>query len=170
MKGAIFFSGTYGSTAQYAEWISESTDLPVLDIKDTNADPSKYDFLILGSSVMYYKLTMQKWIKSNLTKLIDKPVILYTVSGAPPGPKLDKWVANSLPKQFRLHIKHIGLRGRMDHNKLSWRLRLLLQIAALFNPDPQASKEERHGFDYMDKDSIEPILKIVRQLQPSEVL
>ena len=41
-SGAIFFSGMYGSTEQYAQWIGEATELPVFDIKDTHADPSKY--------------------------------------------------------------------------------------------------------------------------------
>jgi len=40
MKGAIFFSTKYGSTAQYAKWIGEATGLPVFNIKVTNADPS----------------------------------------------------------------------------------------------------------------------------------
>ena len=33
MGDAILFSGKYGSTKQYANWISEDTELPVLDIK-----------------------------------------------------------------------------------------------------------------------------------------
>ena len=69
MKGAIFFSGKYGSTEQYSKWISEGTGLPVFDIKDARADPSKYDFLILGSSILYFRLTIRKWVKENLTTL-----------------------------------------------------------------------------------------------------
>lgn len=32
MNGAIFFASKYGSTAQYAEWIAEATDLPMFDV------------------------------------------------------------------------------------------------------------------------------------------
>lgn len=35
MKGAIFFSSKYGSTAQYAHWISQATGLPAYDINIT---------------------------------------------------------------------------------------------------------------------------------------
>ena len=56
MKGAIFFSTKYGSTAQYANWIGEATGLPVFNVKDADADLSTYDFLILGSPILYYKL------------------------------------------------------------------------------------------------------------------
>ena len=63
MNGAIFFSGKYGSTAQYADWIGEATGLPAFDVNDANTDPSKYDFLVLGSSVIIHKLTIRKWLK-----------------------------------------------------------------------------------------------------------
>ena len=45
----------------------------------------------------------------------------------------------------------------------------MLLIGSLINPDPKASKEERNGFDYVDKESIEPILKLVRQSKHREV-
>lgn len=170
MNGAIFFSGKYGSTAQYAQWIGEATSLPVIDIKDPNADPSKYDFLILGSSVLFFKPTIRKWVKANLTLINSKPTVLFTVSGAGPGPKLEGWLANSLPKSLISRIKHFGLRGRMNPMELSWGLRQIMKIGAMINPDPQASKEERLGFDYMDKSSIEPIVELVGQFQASEVL
>ncbi|MEN8125413.1 MAG: flavodoxin domain-containing protein [Bacteroidota bacterium] len=168
MNGAIFFSGKYGSTAQYADWISGATGLPVFDVKDPSADTSKYNFLILGSSVMFFRLTIRKWVKANLTGIKSKPIILFTVSGAGGGSKLDGWIANSLPKNLISRMKHIALRGRMNPMELSWGLRQIMRIGALINPDPQASKEERRGFDYMDKSSIKPILKLVQQFQLSE--
>ena len=58
---------------------------------------------------------------------------------------------------------------RLDHSKISWWLRQILWIGSLINPDPEARKDERHGFDYVDKESIEPILKLVRQFKHSEV-
>ena len=170
MKGAIFFSGKYGSTKQYAEWIAASTGLPMFDIKDSSTNLSKYDFLILGSSVMFYKFTIRQWIKANLEDIIDKPVILFSVSGAGAGPKLDRWLANSLPDRLISRAVHIALRGRMNPKELSWGLRQIMIIGSLLNPDPQSSKEERSGFDYMDKSSIEPILKLVQQFELCEVL
>ncbi|MCK0146836.1 flavodoxin domain-containing protein [Arenibacter sp. F26102] len=167
MKGAIFFSGKYGSTEQYAKWIGEATGLPIFDIKDAGADPSKYDFLILGSSVLYYKLTIRKWARANLSKLNGRSKILFSVSGAGPSDKLERWVAASFPSQLLTQMEHVALHGRLDHSKLSWWLRKILWMGSLFNPDPQAKKEERGGFDYMDKSSIEPILKIIGQFQYS---
>ena len=169
MKGAIFFSGQYGSTAQYADWIGHATSLPVFDVKSVNADPSNYDFLVLGSSVIMYKLTIHKWVNRYLSSFVGKPIILFTVSGARSGPKLDSWVVGSLPESLTSKIDHVALRGRSDPKTVSWRHRVLLRIGAWTNKDPEEKREELEGFDYMDKSSIEPILKLVEQFQPNEV-
>jgi menaquinone-dependent protoporphyrinogen IX oxidase len=165
MKGAIFFSGKYGSTAQYSEWISEATGLPVFDIKDASADPADYDFLVLGSSILFFKLSNRKWVKENLSSLEGKAKILFSVSGAGPSKKLNRWVTNSLPADLLSRMEHVALRGKLDHSKVSWWVKLILFMGSLFNPSPEASKDERYGFDYMDKSSIEPIVRLVQQFQ-----
>ena len=170
MKGAIFISGKYGSTAQYAHWISEATGFPVFDIKDPRADPGGYDFLILGSSILYYRLSIRKWVKANLSRLEGRSKILFSVSGAGPSAKLNRWVANSIPPGLASQMEHVPLHGRLDHSKVSWWVRLLLFMASLVNPDPQARKDERYGFDYVDKASIEPILEKVRLFKAREMV
>ena len=169
MNGAIFFSGKYGSTEQYAKWISEATGLPVFDIKDSNADPSKYENLILGSSIIFFRLTFRKWASANLSKLNGRSKILFSVSGAGASAKLNRWVSDSLPSELFSQMEHVGLHGRLDHSKVSWWIRLMLWFGSLINPDPEASKEERYGFDHVDKESIEPILRLIEQLQTKEV-
>lgn len=165
MTGAIFFSGRYGSTAQYARWIGDATGFPVFDVNDANADPSKYDLLILGSSVIIYKLTIRKWLKRNLADIENQPIILFTVSGAPAGSKLDRWIADSLPEGLASQIEHVALRGRLDHGKIGWWTWLILRIGAWQNDDPEAKKQELEGFDFMEKSAIEPIIKLVQQFQ-----
>ncbi len=165
MKGAIFFSGKYGSTEQYAHWIGEATGLPAIDIKDPKADPAEYDYIILGSSIIYFKLTIRHWILANLPQLEGKAKLLFSVSGAGPSEKLERWVANSLPAKLGSQIEHVALAGKLDHTKVSRWVKMMLYIASVFNPDPQASKEERYGFDHMDKDSIQPIIEYIQQFQ-----
>ncbi|WP_299159795.1 flavodoxin domain-containing protein [uncultured Eudoraea sp.] len=170
MNGAIFFSGKYGSTLQYAKWIGEATGFPVFDINDPKADPSKYDYLILGSSILYFRLTIRKWLSANLSKLEGRSKILFSVSGAGPSAKLNRWVAKSLPSGLASQMEHVALGGRLDHSKVSWWVRMMLWMGSLFNPDAEARKDERYGFDYVDKDSIEPILRLVGQFKKLEVL
>ena len=170
MNGAIFFSSKYGSTAQYANWIGQATGLPVYDVIYNNVDLSEYDFLILGSPIIYYKLSIHKWVKRHLARLADKPIIFFSVSGAPAGSKLDGWIADSLPEDFISRMYHVALRGRQIPKQLSWYDRMMLKIAALANKDSEARKQEFEGFDFMDKSSIEPILKLVGQLRRSKVV
>lgn len=168
MNGAIFFSGEYGSTAQYADWISEATGLPVFDVNNSDADPNKFDFMVLGSSVIIYKLTIRKWAEMKLVHILDKPTILFTVSGEPPGSKLNGWIADSLPERLISHAEHVALRGRLQLDKLSWWVRLVMRIGAWKNDDPEGKKHELEGFDFMDKSGIEPIITWVRLLQSSK--
>ena len=169
MKGAIFFSGKYGSTEQYANWIGEAIGFPVFDIKDPKADPSKYDYLILGSSIRYFRLSIRNWVKENYSKLEGRSRILFSVSGAGPSEKLNRWVAKSLPSALLSQMEHVALRGRLDHSKVSWWVRQMLWMGSLFNPDPDARKDERQGFDYVEKESIEPIVQLARQFKEIEM-
>ncbi len=168
MNGAIFFSSRYGSTAQYAGWISDATALPVFDVNDANADPTYYDFLVLGSPVIYHKLLIHKWVKRNLIRIKAKPIIMFTVSGAPAGQKLDGWIAASLPGDFIARMTHVALRGRQNPKDLHFYDRMMLIIGGLINPDPVARREEMEGFDFMDKASIAPVVKLVQQFQSTE--
>lgn len=137
MEGAIFYSGQYGSTAQYADWISEATGLPVFNIKRAGADPSEFDFVVLGSSVIIYKLTIRKWVAKHLPALLSRPILLYTVSGAAPGPKLDGWVQGSLPANFVSHAERFAFQGRLDMQSLGWWTRTVLKIGAMMNKDTE---------------------------------
>ena len=170
MKGAILYSSRYGSTAQYANWIGEATGLPVFNIRDASDNLSKYHFLIIGSPIIYHKVHNWRWVRKNLTELEKIPIIFFTVSGAPAGQKLDGWIADSLPQKLISKMHHVALRGRQNPKKLTRWDRLMLIIGSMKNPDPVASKEELEGFDFMDKASIEPILKLVQQIQSSGIL
>jgi menaquinone-dependent protoporphyrinogen IX oxidase len=169
MNGAIFFSGKYGSTEQYANWIGEATGFPVFDIRDPKADPSKFDFLILGSSILFFRLSIRHWVNNNLSELKGRSKLLFSVSGAGPSAKLNRWVDKSLPSRLVSQMEHVALRGRLDHSKVNWWVRQILWMGSLFNPDPKARRDERHGFDYVDKKSIDPIVEWVRQYRETEI-
>lgn len=165
MKGAIFFSSRYGSTAEYARWIAAATGLPAFDVNDTKTSLSEYDFLVLGSPVIYHKLMFHKWVKKNLACILGRPTILFSVSGAGVGPKLDAWIANCLPGELISHAELVALRGRQNPKMLTRFDRIMLIIGGLKNPDPIASREELQGFDFMDKSSIKPVIDWIERVR-----
>ena len=137
MKGAIFFTGKFGSTEQYAQWISEQTSFPVFDLNKQNPDPTDFDLLVLGSSIMQKKPTIKKWLTTFWPTIKDKQIVLFTVSGTKPGhPDLQKWMNKSFPKEVLMHIKYIPLRGRLNLKEFSWLTRFLLKLGATIEKDP----------------------------------
>lgn len=165
MTGAIFYATRYGSTGQYARWIAEAVGLSAYDVRDSGADPAYFEFLVLGCPVIYHKLMVSKWVARHHDAISGKPVVLFTVSGAPAGKKLDGWIADSLPHDLIRRMHHVALRGRQDPKELNWFDRIMLIIGGLKNPDRQAGREELHGFDFMDKDSIQPVVDLIEALK-----
>jgi hypothetical protein len=115
--------------------------------------------------VVYHKVMFHRWVKRNLDDILGRPTVFFSVSGAGAGSKLDGWMADSLPAAFISHADHVALRGRQNPRELSRYDRIMLIIGGLKNPDRQAAKEEMHGFDFMDKDSIGPIVEKIRELR-----
>lgn len=159
MNGAIFYSSKYGSTAQYAQWIAEATGLAAFDMKSAKARPSDFDFIVLGAPVLYNRLYRRDWIRRHEREILGRPAMLYSVSGAGPGEKLDGWVAESLSPELLAHVEHVGLFGRQDPKELKGMDWILLKIAGLVNTDREVAEAEFHGFELMDKESILPIVE-----------
>lgn len=168
MKGAIFFASKYGSTAKYASWIADETDLPTFYADGWITNASALDFLVLISPIYYYKPLMLDWIKRNAAIIESKPFVFVTVSGAPPGAKLDRWLRDCLPPEFLARMQHVALQGRQDPKELGWVHWIMLKIAALFNPDREAAREEALGFDYVNQESIAPAVALIEGLKASE--
>ncbi len=168
MNGAIFFASKYGSAAKYAGWIADETGLQTFYADGWITNASELDFLVLVSPIYYYKPLMLDWIKRNAAIIERKPIVFVTVSGAPPGAKLDGWLRDCLPAEFLARMQHVALRGRQDPSDLGWVHWIMLKIAALFNPDRAAAKEEAMGFDYMDRESIAPAVTLIEELKASQ--
>jgi len=166
MNGAIFYSGKRGSTAQYAQWIGEATGLPVFDVNNTQVDPADYDFLILGSSVIFMKMTIRKWVRANWDKIRQKPTLLFSVAGAAADdPLLQSWLRASYPDELVEQAPHFGLGGRLDLSQFSWWMRISMKIGAFTKPTAEKKRDMLEGFDRIDKASIAPIVQWAKSHQ-----
>lgn len=174
MKAAIVYSGKYGSTRQYAEWLHEEAGIPAFDARGPVPDLAAFDFLILGSSIFVGAPTLKKWLFRNWEAIRTRPALLFTVSGTAPGhPDLISWLNLHLSPEMLAHFKYVPLRGRLDVMGLPWWVRTMLKVAARILDDPEAAKRMKEGFDYMDRDSLKPILDWIaarkgsnRRMQP----
>lgn len=160
MNAAIFYTGKFGSTRQYAQWLSEATGLPVFNLRKDAPEPWNYDLLILGTSIIIGKPTISRWIKKNWPMLWGRKLLLYSVSGTAPGnPDLNTWMRRYLGEEVMSQVKYVPLRGRLDLEEVPWLLRVLLKMAAKATRDPETKIRMSDGFDYMDRGSLEPILE-----------
>ncbi len=168
MKAAIFYTGKFGSTRQYAQWLGESTGLPVFDLRRENPDVLQYDLLILGTSIVVGKPMITKWIKTHWEELWGRKLLLFSVSGTEPGhPDLNTWMQSHLGDEILSQMEYIPLRGRLIPSELPWWVRLVLKMGARVIKDPEAKKRMSEGFDYMDRNSLGPILDwYKRQIAP----
>ncbi len=160
MEAAILYSGKYGSTRQYAQWLQELTGIEAFDIRQPLPDLAQTDFLILGSSIILGAPIFKKWLFRHWEQFRKKPVLLFTVSGtAPDHPNLITWLNMHLSPEMLEHVKYVPLRGRLDLRVLPWWLRALLRLAARMTKDPEEARRMSEGFDFMDRNSLEPIVE-----------
>lgn len=92
-KGAILYASWYGTSRDAALWISEGMGMiaNVFDIRE-KPDPGGYDFLVVGSSVQWGKISpeLQPYLEAHKGQLKGKVKGLYAVCGnlgKQPGPK-----------------------------------------------------------------------------------
>jgi menaquinone-dependent protoporphyrinogen IX oxidase len=174
MKAAIFYSGKFGSTRQYAYWLGEATGLPVFSIHKGSPEPWNYDLLILGTSIIVGKPTIAKWMKRNWEQLWGRKLLLFSVSGTRPGhPNLDAWMTTHLGEEILRQVKYVPLRGRLILDELPWWLRLMVRLASRVEKDSEAKERMSEGFDYLDRESLDPILvwyqRQVRPVSPPQI-
>ena len=160
MKAAILFTGKFGSTEQYAQWIKEATNLPIFNLQEEKPDLKRFDTLILGSSIYVMKPYIKEWLNQHWPEIEGKKILLFTVSGTPPeAPQLKEWLSNHLAPEILSKIQYVPLRGKMVIRELPWFIRLVLRIGAWKEKDPETKQRMRYGFDFMDKGSIQPIVE-----------
>jgi menaquinone-dependent protoporphyrinogen IX oxidase len=165
MKGIIVFDGKYGSTKQYASWIGEDLGFPVIDCRaGVPIDFTGYDTIIIGSSIMGWKLRAGKWIISHRNALKGKKVHLFTVSGTPPerSEALEKLARICIGQNTAREFRFYPFRGRMIYEKLPVLLRALLRVVSLFIRDPEARKGMTESFDHVKRENIAPLVSTVK--------
>jgi len=164
MKGIIIYQGRYGATEQYATWLAGALKLPM--IKTDVATPgilTKYDMVILGSSIYVGQLVINKWLKQHSKLLTNKKLFLFVVSGSTTTDKLmqQQVLDKNLHPLLRDKVKVFFLPGRCLKARLSWKDRIVLKMGAWLEKDPQKKMVMENGFDNMDKKALDIMIEAV---------
>lgn len=164
MKGLVIYKGKYGATKQYAMWIGQVLELPVVSADRFLIDQlPKYDYFILGSSVYIGKLEIKEWLKKNFKSLQNKKIFFFQVAGSPAEQieKRESYNKASLPAAILEKIQFYYLPGRMIMRNLSAWDRFMLKMGAKLAKDPDEKKAMLTEFDHVQKEKTTPIIAAV---------
>ena len=165
MKGVIIFKGKYGATWQYADWLASALNVPAMKIDQvTGENLSKYDFLVIGSSVYIGKLLIKDWLKQNLASIQNKKIFLFIVCGTAPGEKdkLNKIAEDNIPGEIRNKSAVYFLHGQMIKKNLTWSDRFMLRLGSLLARNPEDRKNMWEDFNDVKKENILPLIQTIK--------
>ena len=163
-KGAILYSSRYGATRQYAEWLANELQWPLLATGNiTNTDLAAYDSLIIGSSVYIGRLLIKDWLKKHNPVLGDKDLSFFIVCATPASERdqQETIARTNIPHDLIGPENVFFLPGRLTIGKLSWRDRLMLRMGARMQKDPAKKAAMLSDVDYVRKEHLAPILQHV---------
>jgi menaquinone-dependent protoporphyrinogen IX oxidase len=164
MKGAIIYKGKYGATRQYAEWLGEELNIPVLDLEIVSASMlAKYNYIIAGASVYAGRMQNKNWLIRNSKILQGKKLFLFIVCATPSSEKekLNGIIKTNIPAALEGLADIFFLAGRLVISKLSWIDRLVLKMGASLEKDPARKKAMLQDFDSVKKENLKMLIHAV---------
>jgi len=159
MRGIVLYVSVYGSTRQYAQWISEETGFPTIDLqREKDPDLSGYDVVVIGGWINAMRLQNRSWIKRHWEDLRTKRVLVFSTSVADPNKHREEFLKNSFPDSIKNSIEFFPLPGRWHTEDRKPLHKGMTKIASsIFKSDP-LMQEFIKGMDGVDKRHIGPIV------------
>ncbi len=123
MSIIVIYKSKYGSTKQYATWISERLNCEAVDAKSVKADDLlKYDTIIYGGGLYAEVIAGVTLVTKNIEKLKDKKIIIFT-TGITPVHVREYYDDLVIKKNFKFDIegkiKIFNFPGKMIIDELS---------------------------------------------------
>lgn len=173
MKGIVIYKGKYGATGQYAKWLGQDLQIPVVSSQNISGENLKlFDYLLIGTSVYIGKLQIAKWLNENCDIIAGKKIFFFQVAATPAGnlKKRMSYYNSGIPSVLLTSCEFFFLDGKMSVKDLSWRDRFLLKMGARFTKDPVEKKAMLTDFDKVKKVNLEDLLANVFEfLHPAPV-
>ncbi|MBR5129250.1 MAG: hypothetical protein IKU67_04260 [Firmicutes bacterium] len=170
-RTVVIYKSKHGSTRQYAEWIGEELDCPVIDSKNFNKkDFDNYDNIIFGGCVQAGGIQGFELIKKSMkNRLQGKKVVTFAVG------------LNVMQKETRMQLREINF-DKWYVEKMTcyycpgaYKLEeikgidagiMKMMVKMLEGKEPSEVTEDdkklldavKNGANYVDKKYIEPIV------------
>jgi menaquinone-dependent protoporphyrinogen IX oxidase len=167
MKGLIIYKSKYGSTEEYANWISEETGFGIKSVKQvTKNDIANADIIIIGSPVMAGKYTIAGWLKSHWFELKEKTIAFFSVCATSTNDKdqIEKFWEASFPEDIRSKLKFFMFGGRKEFDRLNSVAKFMLKTVSKIEKDPKVKEELLMDVNNMNRDYIKPLTDYIDSL------
>ena len=169
-RTVVIYKSKHGSTRQYAEWIGEELDCPVIEDKDfSKRDFEKYDNVIFGGCVQAGGILGFDLIKKNMRRLQNKKIVTFAVG------------LNVMQKETRMQLREINFDKRsvekmtcfycpgaykpeeikgIDAGIMKLMVRMLegKPYTEVTEDDKKLLDAVKNGANYVDRKYIEPIV------------
>jgi menaquinone-dependent protoporphyrinogen IX oxidase len=168
MTGGILYKSKYGSTLQYAEWLSEQLHLPILDIDKVSIESvTLHDFFVIGSPVYIGKLMIAAWLKKHERILQNKKLFLFIVCATPASntEKLEEISRKNIPASLVANSTVFFLQGRISRENLSWLDRMLLKVGAKAESDPSLKRSMLEDFDHVHIENLDKLINAIHSIE-----
>lgn len=180
MKTAVIYKSHYGSTKQYAEWLSEKLNADLYEKSEIKPITLKnYDVIIYGGGLYAGGINGISLLTKNWDIIKNNKIIVFTVGLADPEKEENiASIYNSIGKVFsedaKKHIKLFHLRGGIDYSKLNFIHKPMMAMLkkVISKKGESELTDEDKGFletygkkvDFINKDSITPLIDYVNSL------
>ena len=172
MSGAVvIYKSKYGSTKQYAQWIAQELGAPLFEASQIKpAQLASYDIVVYGGGLYAGGINGLALVSKNPCKSL----VVFTVGLADPADTdYSEILRRNFPGDALSRVKVFHLRGGIDYQKLGLAHKGMMAIfrKATAKKDPaQLSGEDKamletggESVDFTDRDTIAPIIALVRE-------
>ena len=164
MSGIIYFLTKYGSTEEYAKWLSEDVGFELKNIKKGPKIGTE-QVVVIGSNLLMGKVLAANWIKKNWDLMKDKKVVFFCVGGSKVGSKeREEILTKCLPEDLLKRMKVFHLPGRIDHKKLNFLMSRMIKSIGKKEKDELERKRAVEGYDDVKREYLEPIIDYIKKL------
>ena len=125
---------------------------------------SHYDTVVLGGFVRAGKIQAAgKFLTDNWDSLQGKKVVLFVVGAAPPEfPGWNKLYEEQIPEPIRRQLTFFTLQGRLIHEDLDLRDRMLMKVGIMMEKDPMTRAAMKRGVDGVNRKNVQPIIDLLQ--------
>lgn len=173
MNGIILYQSEYGSTKQYAEWLSEETGFAIKEVmKDEVAEVLPYDVIILGGGIHASGITGLSFLKKNYDSLKGKYIAVFCCGASPYEEDAFHQLTEHNMKGPLAEIPLFYCRGAWDINVLTFKDRIFCNLVrnAIEKKDPAEYEPWEkvlmvagdNTCDWKDREQIKPIVEWIR--------